>query len=63
MLKRTVLNVHRPFYKLREHRNQSGLLLADVSVVLSSVDDWEHLLAVASVLDVVTVEPVPEYGC
>ena len=44
-------------------RSVPGLLLTDVSVVLSSADDWEHLLAVASVLDVVTVEPVPEYGC
>lgn len=34
----------------------------DVSVELSGADDWEHLLAVASVLDVVMVEPAPEYG-
>ena len=43
-------------------RSVAGLLPADVSVELSSADDWEHLLAVASVLDVVMVEPAPEYG-
>ncbi len=35
--------------------------VADVSVELSGAEDWEHLLAVASVLDVVMVEPAPEY--
>lgn len=37
------------------------LAAADVSVELSGAEDWEHLLAVASVLDVVMVEPAPEY--